>query len=152
MFLEGMRREKKRNQTKEVISHTVADMKTFQRISSATDMETFQRISKAADEQSSADQGKTGKVEKRTYYWTREEWVTDKKNGKEEPVDFESEYDTRIKCQQKQRASNRIIVEHHLDDTENINRASINDSTGRLTLHNQDGGQNQGQHAAQSWA
>ena len=95
-----------------------------------------------------ADQGKTGKVEKRTYYGTREEWVTDKKNGKGETVDFEIKYSTGHKSQQKQRASNRIIGEHHLDDTENISRTSINDSTGRSILHNQDGGQSQGQHAA----
>ena len=115
-------------------------------------MKAFQRISRATDGKSSADQGKKGKVEKRTYYGTREEWVTDKKNGKEEAVGFETEYDTRIKRQQKQRASNRIIGEHHLDDTENINRVSINDSTGRSILHNQDGGQYQGQHAVRSCA
>ena len=37
----------------------------------ATDMKTFQRISRATDEK--ADQGKTGKVEKRAHYGTMEE-------------------------------------------------------------------------------
>ena len=41
---------------------------------------------------------KTEKVEKRVYYATREEWVTDKEN-EEEAVNFEIELDTRRKSQ-----------------------------------------------------
>ena len=91
-----------------------ADMKTFQRTSSATDMkrsqgissaidtESFWRISSAADEK--AESGKTGKVEKGAYYGTREERITDKKNEEEEAVDFETEYETRHKSQKKTRS------------------------------------------------
>ena len=52
---------------------------------------------------------KTEKVEKRVYYATREEWVTDKEN-EEEAVNFEIELDTRRKSQKKQGTSNRIIM------------------------------------------
>ena len=82
-------------------------MKTSQRISSATDTDAFQRVSSAADEKT--DQDKTCKVKKGAYYGTREEWVTDKKNDEEGTVDFEIEYGTRHKSQQKDRASNRIM-------------------------------------------
>ena len=40
--------------------------------------------------------------------------------------------------------------EHELDDTENINRTNINNSDRRSILQDQDGGQYQGQHTAQS--
>ena len=42
--------------------------------------------------------------------------------------------------------------EHQLDDTENINRTNTHFSDGRSILQDQDGGQYQGQHTAQSWA
>ena len=90
------------------------DMKASQRITSATDTEAFQRISSATGEKT--DQGKTGKVEKRAYYGTREERLTDKKNEEEEAVDFKIEYGTRHKSQQKQGASNRIIKVIKLED------------------------------------
>ena len=61
-------------------------MKGTQGIISTIDTEAFQRISSAADEK--AESGKTDKVEKRAYYGTREELITDKKNEEEEAADF----------------------------------------------------------------
>ena len=45
-----------------------------------------------------------------------------------------------------------VTGEHQQDDTEDINRVNTNVSDGRSVLHNQDGGQYQGQHTASSWA
>ena len=94
--------------------NSATDMKAFQRISSATDMKAFQRISSVTDEKT--DQGKTGKLEKRAYYETREEYVTDKKNEEEEAVDFEIEHGTRHKSQQNQGAIDRIMQVVQLQD------------------------------------
>ena len=69
-------------------------------------MEAFQRISSATDKKT--EEGKVGKVVKRQYYGTREEWVTDKRNQEQEAVDFEIKYDTWHNSQQKQGASNPI--------------------------------------------
>ena len=55
-------------------------------------------------------QGKKG-----MYYRTTKEWVTDKKNDVE-TVDFEIEYGTRHKSQQKEGASNRITKVVQLED------------------------------------
>ena len=57
---------------------SATDIKASQAISSATDTEAFRSISSATDEK--AGPGKMGKVEKGTYYGTREEWIADKKN------------------------------------------------------------------------
>ena len=88
---------------------SATDMKSSQRISSGTDMKAFKKISSATDEE--ANQGKTEKVEKRTHYETREEWVTDKKIEEEEAVDFK-----RGKTEQKHGASNRIMKVIQLQD------------------------------------
>ena len=93
---------------------SATDIKASQGINSATDTETFRSISSATDEK--ADPGKTGKVEKGTYYGTREEWITDKKNEQEEAVDFEIKYGTRHESQKKQGVSNRIMKIIQLED------------------------------------
>ena len=106
---------------------SATDMKTSQRTSSATDIKASQGICSATDTEASrsiisaidekVDPGKTGKVEKRAYYGTREEWITDKKNEEEEEaVDFEIEYGTRNKSQKKQGASNRVMKVIQLED------------------------------------
>ena len=75
----------------------------------------MQRISSAANEK--VDHGKTNKIEKRASYGTREEWVTDKKNEEEEEaMEFEIEYGTRHKNQQKQGTSNRMMKVIQLED------------------------------------
>ena len=89
---------------------STTDKKASQAVSSATDMERFRRISRPTAEK--ANQEKMGKVAKKVYCRTMEEWVTDNKNGEKE-ASFEIEYDTRHTSQQKQGVSKRIMKVTH---------------------------------------
>ena len=70
-LFEGMRKEKKKKTNNRSNNSSNNLYQNEHDNNNATDIKTFQRISRATDEK--ADQGKTGKVEKRAYYGAMEE-------------------------------------------------------------------------------
>ena len=92
-------------------------MKASQRTSSATDIKGSQGISSATDTEHS-EVSLVLQMRRLTQerIGSREKWITDKENKKEEAVDFETEYGTRHKSQKKQGASNRIMKVIQLED------------------------------------